>query len=1206
MQNSVTKQQQPVQEKHKVSANVKEKYKVSVDTKMIELYTYNSQTESISNIFPISNAKGETELFGIGVNSNAVYNLVQNSELETGWEFNKLNFTANLLTSFSVDGEADRIFITQFSGKDNTVNFLEIVHLTSGYQAISKFTLEGVRNVIFDNTFYAGLAEEEIILTYVSQSNLGGGSIPIVINIETGRFFSIATNKKSHFVDKSIGSLRPLSLEKSNGKWPHIGLMYMKEGNELNVVFSDTPTLNERLPHCQQKIDICVPKIISQHQLPTETDVTCNGIDVSTDANENLQIYIVRGNSVTNRLYDLLILSQTGGSLEIDNPPEWSNWEEILFGNKENIGMPSSLISSKRKDGTIELFITAKGVKEQDKQISDAGIYHCIQEKPGVNKFSCLFPIFTNNSQYFFGVNKNTNDLVETFISLSKNAGIYRMNQDDSGNADKSGINDWNIQKIESTSPGKDKVVPQKAYRTCVTVFDSMHATAANIECEISASNFMSANIKGSWVTLQPGKTITKKTNALGQICIEYYLYDELYAPKIKVHPAVLKDPVHVRSDRDTVHFLAKKVTIDDLKWNENGKYIVPKKHHNNLQPILKAIKSATKSLDSLYSPTSNMSNYFVEDMDFNGVYLGNNKHAMSDRLDESTLSQQAWQFGVIDGKPTYDEISDQDFKLLCERADNDRQKAAELLGWGFFDDIADAFESVVNAVVDTVADVISIVVKASKALVTLVIDGVKLVISTVLKVAQDVFQVVNMIFDQLAVAFGTVLLWVLKMVGFIFDWDKIKGLKKEIRNMLVDDQGESGIEKAINGFQGIIKNSQKEVVNFLNNFQPDNYQKEIKKFQEVPSANKKTGDIASFNMRTSVFTSNNTNFWNSGTWLLDKAIDEVCSITLGNLDLPNANGIKNAFDGIINTLKGKAAQDLEILKTNILKTLEGIIENPKKLLQQSLSGMAQLFQDLMADFVELARLTIDGFYLVLDEVSQAVSSVMKWLDQEIKLPFITAFYETVMGGKLSILDLICLIIAVPSYAVLEATGQGDTSIYSKEGGVTKQVKGNIAGIALAIVSVATLLKSHEENMLIDCLCAIPPLIALAAAYPDNFNEPELIFWIVLCIGSICSIGFFAALKKGWIDRSSENILELCVEFVLVFLRPIIVIEGIISRKIGKSDAAKIAYGMTTLAEAATVANIINIIESNPYCKLINCGAKVAIADLQLVNANKV
>ncbi len=279
-------------------------------------------------------------------------------------------------------------------------------------------------------------------------------------------------------------------------------------------------------------------------------------------------------------------------------------------------------------------------------------------------------------------------------------------------------------------------------------------------------------------------------------------------------------------------------------------------------------------------------------------------------------------------------------------------------------------FETVTRFVVETAGKIYKVIIEIAGQVFDFLVDTAKKVVAFVEKVFNSVKSFFNDLFDYLA---------------FLFNWDDIIETKNALKAYTLNLF--TGFEEGIGGFEKV-------VVSFIENIQKDiQYDLGIEGINDPrKSANDSGGD-------------SRTNWVGSKKSYIEQGKSEGIQSMPGQMK----DAILSAFDDILPTL---------------LKY--------KDLLVDSLSGVADKFYaffmgDLsIVDLLKYIALSLanvglelakDLVKLLFKTLKATVRAVIGTLSTALNIPFFSALYKAITGAELSILDLICLLIAIPTTA---------------------------------------------------------------------------------------------------------------------------------------------------------------------------------------------
>ena len=174
------------------------------------------------------------------------------------------------------------------------------------------------------------------------------------------------------------------------------------------------------------------------------------------------------------------------------------------------------------------------------------------------------------------------------------------------------------------------------------------------------------------------------------------------------------------------------------------------------------------------------------------------------------------------------------------------------------------------------------------------------------------------------------------------------------------------------------------------------------------------------------VYNTGGNNNANQCTWMHQKVMENSAGDPDGG-DSAAALGasfdptqITQAFEDFIAKATAALDQDFASLPGQIeqaVKSVADSFKDPKTLLSTALSDLMTVFQDLGDDFVKFAQ---DLASDILNLIATLLEQVVIWLTEPVSIPFVSNLYQALTGDQLSVLDLTCLLAAVPGTILLD------------------------------------------------------------------------------------------------------------------------------------------------------------------------------------------
>ena len=194
------------------------------------------------------------------------------------------------------------------------------------------------------------------------------------------------------------------------------------------------------------------------------------------------------------------------------------------------------------------------------------------------------------------------------------------------------------------------------------------------------------------------------------------------------------------------------------------------------------------------------------------------------------------------------------------------------------------------------------------------------------------------------------------------------------------------------------------------------------------------------------VYNTGGNNNANQCTWMHEKVTENSSSASIGGGPAAGVGAswdpgtISAAFDQFLtalgNALTGSFADLPEQIQQKIASTQDNF-KDPKSALSTGLSDMLAVFQVLADDMADFAQAVAVDFLQLLDTL---LGQIVDWLDEPADIPFVSALYHALTGDQLSVLDLTCLLAAVPGTILLDVITGSPTvpdTVSSRTGAVT-------------------------------------------------------------------------------------------------------------------------------------------------------------------------
>lgn len=319
----------------------------------------------------------------------------------------------------------------------------------------------------------------------------------------------------------------------------------------------------------------------------------------------------------------------------------------------------------------------------------------------------------------------------------------------------------WETEIIQIQELLDPKQVPQdpvQVYATQVTVMDAEDTPLPMTPVNVFAADSHYCSINGEFAHLGPATPVQVITDARGVLTFSSET-NALSTTQLRVEVPGLSDEGFgsvIRPNQDTIALMK--------DWKESDvKAILPDRHKDRSEDVYQVVKDML-SLSECSAP--------------NGSYLPSGD--FGNRIDFSLVPDQCWRVRITSEGIQRTELAHAEFETYVGSFD------------GFFDFIGDAFESLVNVVVDTVEYAVEKVGDVFNVVIDVVIDGIHFVFNGKLKFIEEGLRLVQSFFNALSIGFVKLfqlLAWLI--TGAFKDiWENKEKIEKLIDKAFKDGPG--------------------------------------------------------------------------------------------------------------------------------------------------------------------------------------------------------------------------------------------------------------------------------------------------------------------------------------------------------------------------------------------------------------------------------
>lgn len=379
-------------------------------------------------------------------------------------------------------------------------------------------------------------------------------------------------------------------------------------------------------------------------------------------------------------------------------------------------------------------------------------------------------------------------------------------------------------------------------------------------------------------------------------------------------------------------------------------------------------------------------------------------------------------------------------------------EKPARSLGaafsWNPLDDISHAYHDVTNAVKNGAEDFASATVDVAEEGLTFAINVGEQVVSVAAKTLKQAGDLVGTIFALVGKVAGDIVAFIKKVVEFLkmlLEWEDICRTHKVIKQVFSWVLA-AGVDKTDSAKQDVDKFS---VTSYMNRHFASHFTGTLKAhldkakaYHPKETANGRADTVTSRQsgqpgaMTDTTQRSHLDHHSSACHYAYNRVKSHIPSIgSGGTLDQTVVDTIKSTWPSSKCPAPATSSQSASSTPTPVdtaiaalLSKLEGI--DIANILDQPLEFLCDLFTDLV-------KLAVEGVQIVIEALLEAVHEIIKGfqyvVEKSIHIPVITWLYETITGDDFSLLDLFCIIAAVPATILYKLAKGGDAPYASDD-----------------------------------------------------------------------------------------------------------------------------------------------------------------------------
>ena len=1009
----------------------------SLRTKMMQDYRAIAPVHPGGAITAVRNDKGLIDVFSLGSDKKTLFAFVKNEEAGAGWAQTLVDsdpYRVQALASNLIPPNSQSAYllavhhtyllnmaktsgsaVPTFTIGPNIGAFTFTTHLLPASFQISKMM------GFFDDREADGSTGTGRLLTVKLKSKSGSEDdnkiivFPQTGNIKDGSAYGLVFGS-------GVESFRPdkiICISNKDSELPA----------DVDFIFMDKGVLGLAT---SEKVREMYHLVVSTPEFFPAVPGTVVDFAIVTDADDEIHLFVLCDVDGKDALYTATFSVQSG-------PP--TQWQEIASLSDE---------ADRPHFKAVTAFVDGKGHFQLLLTDDDSQLWHCADDITGsAHPWSLPVPLGVDAALVTAALNGE--GTLEIFAA-GFDGRLRQLWQDDE--------TDWHVTVVDAKSIASAE--PSNIFTTALGVIDDVGRPASGFSVDVSSPEAAQVLINGNPHFLEPNVPVPAAANVFGEIKVAMVIDDSLYAPSVVFEAeAFAGGKLEVRPDESAYGYF-ETLTDDELlaaKDPLTGEPVIPEDKRDQVADVRNVITKATGMAKAAYAPAPNLPESLSRLRDRRGVRFHEaGAVPTKPKLSHAdALHAGSWQFGRSDtGAFHAESLTAAAFaqRLALAQPREERLAALQAVGSsGLFGiDWGDVWQAIKNGA----AKAFTILIEGTKAVIEFVLEGVKFIWDFVVDELEQVWDIIGGIFDALGTALGTVVGWLLDVVGFFFDWKgAIEPARQAVFSLLTET-----VEQELKKID--LSSTKKEVRSWvektltLENFESNTKNVGGKGDTKVANMVYKPAESPA-----SIFGDDGNSPFDAATWLVDKATEFIPQLDI----LPTPIAIPE-LKLAVEKFEKEAKISLDLAAASFVpklsKTLEGFIENVgdvTKFEEESLDGILAMFADLVKILREIALTAIDSVFELIESVVALVPKIIDAFSQPIDIPFISAFYKQIFDRDLTLLDLACLILAIP-ISILDGLAGG---VPGAADGITLRSAVTLGAVCLMFWSVLNLVAEYLD-----------------------------------------------------------------------------------------------------------------------------------------------
>jgi hypothetical protein len=452
---------------------------------------------------------------------------------------------------------------------------------------------------------------------------------------------------------------------------------------------------------------------------------------------------------------------------------------------------------------------------------------------------------------------------------------------------------------------------------------------------------------------------------------------------------------------------------------------------------------------------------------------------------------------------------------------------------------IFSSFDDFVSDVVHGVRKVVHMLVQTGASVVHTIVDDAnntyQFIVDNIEKAEAVVAAVLKTVIGDLTKA--------VQWLSYLFDWTGMLATKDQIKTAVLGNV--SSLQAYISN---LTANGIQEIHNFFTTIEADVTSAFASVDQLIGNSSLQSQEYENNNPQT-IFGAGGAKSYTKGRWLMSKFQDNASQATVGSPAL-----LKGATDSFLSNVEQLATNVWSIIENdpnnefqkipgelkNLISSFSLLVTNPSAFVTKGFGDIIDLISSIVVALLQVVDASIEA---LLEQLSGFIEAVLGVITQQINILFSSDLYSWITNGSpLTIVDLFCLIVAIPATIISEALnavsgGAGLTSVEaiaelvagalntvldalsdatSSVGAVAEQVVYLASNITLLSLGTWAGLGSPSlTNGLFAALQAIPPIMT-GVGYALNINPAFAAFELLWQAAAPSLDLFYAVFMLGF------------------------------------------------------------------------------------------